>query len=179
MDIKKQSSGSHTSGKSGASSDGGHGDSQLNVPHLQPICSTGPTDASVPAHVRRKIQWNADILLRMLRQIVARRNIEKRLGLDASAMSVGSLPGGHESGDLEGSSRPDHETVLDEVKEIIVLPEFNAEAAKLEDDPSKIKLPEEVVDQMKEYVTIIASLYHHDNPFHNFEHASHVTMSVR
>jgi hypothetical protein len=31
--------------------------------------------------------------------------------------------------------------------------------------------------QLHNYVATIASLYR-DNPFHNFEHASHVTMSV-
>jgi class 3 adenylate cyclase len=35
----------------------------------------------------------------------------------------------------------------------------------------------EVVSQLKSYVTGIATMYQ-DNPFHNFEHASHVTMSV-
>jgi class 3 adenylate cyclase len=35
----------------------------------------------------------------------------------------------------------------------------------------------EVVSQLKNYVTGIATMYQ-DNPFHNFEHASHVTMSV-
>jgi class 3 adenylate cyclase len=35
----------------------------------------------------------------------------------------------------------------------------------------------EVVSELKSYVTGIATMYR-DNPFHNFEHASHVTMSV-
>jgi class 3 adenylate cyclase len=35
----------------------------------------------------------------------------------------------------------------------------------------------EAVSQLKSYVTGIAAMYR-DNPFHNFEHASHVTMSV-
>jgi class 3 adenylate cyclase len=35
----------------------------------------------------------------------------------------------------------------------------------------------EVASQLKSYVTGIATMYR-DNPFHNFEHASHVTMSV-
>ena len=32
--------------------------------------------------------------------------------------------------------------------------------------------------QLKDYVSAIAATYREDNPFHNFEHASHVTMSV-
>lgn len=114
-------------------------------------------DAAVPANLRRKIQWNADILLRMLRQIKARRNTEEKQGLDvrrrASVTDI-DLVG--------GSSRAHDQTVLDEVKEIIVLPEFNAEAAKHDEDPSKIELPEHIVDQMREYVTVVASLYHRE-----------------
>jgi hypothetical protein len=32
-------------------------------------------------------------------------------------------------------------------------------------------------DQLEDYVSAVASMYR-DNPFHNFEHASHVVMSV-
>jgi 3'5'-cyclic nucleotide phosphodiesterase len=39
------------------------------------------------------------------------------------------------------------------------------------------ELSEVVVKQLRNFVAEIASLYN-DNPFHNFEHASHVTMSV-
>jgi hypothetical protein len=34
-----------------------------------------------------------------------------------------------------------------------------------------------VLDQLEDYVSAVASMYR-DNPFHNFEHASHVVMSV-
>jgi hypothetical protein len=33
-----------------------------------------------------------------------------------------------------------------------------------------------VLDQLEDYVSAVASMYR-DNPFHNFEHASHVVMS--
>ncbi|CAB9497225.1 Receptor-type guanylate cyclase gcy [Seminavis robusta] len=172
LDIKKQSSGSHTSARSANSSE----EDALDMPHLDPMC--GPTPDTVPPHLKRKIQWNADILLRMLKQIVARRNAEKKFGVD-HALKRQSL---HDSSKGQAARIDDsskrHHTVLDEVAEIIVLPDFNAEVIKNEDDPRKIELSDEVVRQLQEYVTVIASLYHHDNPFHNFEHASHVTMSV-
>jgi class 3 adenylate cyclase len=44
------------------------------------------------------------------------------------------------------------------------------------ESPSNLIDPE-AVSQLKCYVTGIATMYR-DNPFHNFEHASHVTMSV-
>jgi hypothetical protein len=65
-------------------------------------------------------------------------------------------------------------TILDEVKEIITLP---SEPTKYKVDPFSIELSPEVTAQLTEYVTAIAQMYR-DNPFHSFEHASHVTMSV-
>jgi class 3 adenylate cyclase len=48
-------------------------------------------------------------------------------------------------------------------------------AQSAESSPNSIEA--KVVSQLQSYVTGIAAMYR-DNPFHNFEHASHVTMSV-
>ena len=40
-----------------------------------------------------------------------------------------------------------------------------------------VVIPEQIAALLENYVAGIASMYR-DNPFHNFEHASHVTMSV-
>ena len=71
----------------------------------------------------------------------------------------------------------DERTVLDEVAEVIRLPTFDARNFKGHVDPSSIELDSKVMSQLKRYVTIIAAMYR-SNPFHNFEHASHVLMSV-
>ena len=63
--------------------------------------------------------------------------------------------------------------VIDEVMEIIEVPDHRVGNL----DYESIVLPKEVVDEMYDFVTNIAAMYH-DNPFHNFEHASHVAMSV-
>jgi hypothetical protein len=68
-------------------------------------------------------------------------------------------------------------TVLGEVCEIITLPSFDAKVAKDEADYKTIDLGENVQSQLRDCVAILASMYR-DNPFHCFEHASHVTMSV-
>jgi len=69
-------------------------------------------------------------------------------------------------------------TVLDEVTEIITLPTFDEETAAGEQvDPETVELGDEVTKQLRHYVTSIASMYR-DNPFHNFEHACHVQMSM-
>lgn len=66
--------------------------------------------------------------------------------------------------------------VLDEVEEIIKLPKFEARSSGKHQGIGS-KLRREVVEQLRLYVKTVAAMYR-DNPFHNFEHASHVTMSV-
>jgi hypothetical protein len=68
-------------------------------------------------------------------------------------------------------------TVLDEVKDIVELPEFDADAVRNQEDPESIELDNVVLSQLREYVVTVATMYR-ENLFHNFEHASHVTMSV-
>jgi 3'5'-cyclic nucleotide phosphodiesterase len=68
----------------------------------------------------------------------------------------------------------DHQTVLDEVKEIIDLP---GPIQSQQNIAENVELDSEIGVQMRDYLTHVASMYP-DNPFHNFEHATHVTMSV-
>lgn len=60
-------------------------------------------------------------------------------------------------------------TVIDEVVEIIELPEWNALAARNMDSHEEIILDPFVVQQIRGYIHIIASFYR-ENSFHNFEH---------
>lgn len=114
---------------------------------------------------KRLIEWNVDVLLRLLKQIVARR---RACGLPAYGSDIKE--------DRIQFAEPG-KTVIDEVKEIIELPMFNAKAASKQEDADSVILPTEVVEQLFDYVSNIAATYN-DNPFHSFEHASHVTMSV-
>jgi hypothetical protein len=66
---------------------------------------------------------------------------------------------------------------MHEVSVIIHLPEFDKEAARHEPDPDSVDISDEVAAQLKDFVQILSTMYR-INPFHNFEHASHVTMSV-
>jgi 3'5'-cyclic nucleotide phosphodiesterase/Adenylate and Guanylate cyclase catalytic domain len=72
--------------------------------------------------------------------------------------------------------RQEGKTFLDETEEVITLAEFDAKTSenKSNDD---MALSDAVRLQLRQYVTVIASLYN-NNPFHNFEHACHVTMAV-
>lgn len=58
-----------------------------------------------------------------------------------------------------------------------MLPEFDPALAENPKAEAAIELDPAVQSQLNTLIAIIAGLYR-DNPFHNFEHASHVTMSV-
>jgi class 3 adenylate cyclase len=111
------------------------------------------------------IDWNTDVLGKIICQIMARRNNSKSCRVKK----------------LDDTSTVHHhgkgQTVIDEVKEIIELPEFDVSNFRRPQDLDSIVLPPEVASQLRDYVETIATKYH-SNPFHNFEHASHVGMSV-
>ena len=111
----------------------------------------------------RLVAWNCDILAKLLTQIVARRESRRK-----DPDSIGEIRA------LEEKYRSNR-YVLSEVQEIVRLPKYEANAQRV--DPLSIHLSEDVLGQLKDYVQTLASMYR-DNPFHNFEHASHVTMSV-
>jgi hypothetical protein len=134
------------------------GDEPLVV--IQPASETMIEDKET-----RLIGWNVEILGRLLKQIVAMRG-ENEKGTDDNDDTSTT------EDDLRLETRG--ETVLDEVQEIIALP---ATAAKYSKQPDEIELPWEVSRQLRDFVFNIAGMYR-DNPFHNFEHASHVTMST-
>jgi hypothetical protein len=121
--------------------------------------------ADVDAKTRRLVEWNVEVLMRLLKQIEARRRIlkqrEPNRKADADEYALGT----------------DDHMVIDEVREIITLPYDNF-SELIRGAEENIVLPPEVGEELTDFVTNIASLYNDTNPFHNFEHASHVTMSV-
>ena len=104
------------------------------------------------------IRWNTEVLARLLKKIVASR-VHRKSSQSSSPSLV--LP--------STEKRP-----IDEIVEIIPLPQNQVNN---DFDPAKLLLDEEITFQLRDLVASIAALYH-DNPFHSFEHASHVTMSV-
>ena len=150
---------------------------------LKESTSLEPDDniTSVDKHLRL-VDWTVEILQQLLKQVVARR-----MCLDAAKeKSSTEASAAREKSSTEASNarhstpiftKPQNQMVLDEVCEIIRLPKFDAEALKNQVKPESIVLDEAVLSQLHEYVAGIAALYR-CNPFHNFEHASHVAMSV-
>ena len=144
----------------------------------------------------RLVKWNAEVLSRLLKGIVARRNAMKQRRISqidvssqekedtadivelaveentvdenkSAAFSIASSGTGFSCTSYDSDSDSEVKTmVFDEVKEIIQLPMFDAQAAKLEEDVNHIQLEEAVRNQLVEYVTEVASMYRY-NPFHN------------
>lgn len=110
----------------------------------------------------RLIEWNVDVLLKLLRHIKAARMVR----------------GKEEEKDLQEPNdvyESSGQKILEEVQEIIELPRFSKRETKVMADPEIVELPSAVAEQLRDYVSVISSLYRQDNPFHNFEHASHGT----
>jgi hypothetical protein len=65
--------------------------------------------------------------------------------------------------------------IVEEVANIIDLPDFDQRAIAA--NPEEVTLAPKVKTQCRAFVAKLAAIYNR-NPFHNFEHATHVTMSV-
>jgi Adenylate and Guanylate cyclase catalytic domain len=111
--------------------------------------------------INRLVDWNTDVLCRILKHIVAcNRSGHKQEQVD----SINSSP-----------TKVVHQKVgamtIDEVVEVIELPELNVRAVRQMDMHNEVALDPIVVQQLRHYIYRIACLYR-NNPFHNFEHVS-------
>jgi hypothetical protein len=66
---------------------------------------------------------------------------------------------------------------LDEVQEVVVLRDDIASITACTPTEQPIPIDSSIQNDLRSYVMMISEMYH-ENPFHNFEHACHVTMSV-
>ena len=108
--------------------------------------------------------WVCSLLLPHLKAIKARRSVMKPQVSPAERLKA-----------LEKRLRQKY-TVLEEVKEVIDLPVRNGDMPDYETSSSP-ELSRKVVDQLKTYITLVASLYE-PNSFHQWAHACHVTSSM-
>ncbi|CAJ1957210.1 unnamed protein product [Cylindrotheca closterium] len=108
----------------------------------------------------RQVEWLVDLLQRLISQIVAGRGRKSREEFEPSEVIA-----------RDG-------TVLEEITESIELPKFDPRAAKaIAARSSAIRVPNELVSELREFVKSVSKNYR-KNPFHNFSHAIHVTMSA-
>jgi 3'5'-cyclic nucleotide phosphodiesterase len=126
------------------------------------VHSALPRTTELDQRYRLQVKWNVDVLQQRLQSILSER--ANRLEITTES-----------HGDPAQTSTPS--TIpLDEVKESLRLPRLDTPSIGLERVKPFI-LPKQVIEQLESFVTAVARLYP-GHPFHNFEHASHVTMSV-
>jgi Adenylate and Guanylate cyclase catalytic domain len=96
----------------------------------------------------RLIDWNVELLMRHLKMIAARRQSIRatKIGGYAKMMSCSLTP------------RPGIQPI-EEVVEVIELPEFDAEASNMKFDADSAQISTAVFEQLRSYVTSIAALY--------------------
>lgn len=123
----------------------------------------------------RLVDWCSEELGKLLKKVVARRKAKHVLSAKGrsirNSMRLSSSSTSDDAASL-GFARP-----LDEVKDVVTLPEVNLRELENEIPSDSIQLHKNVTAQLHKYVSSIATMYK-QNPFHNFEHASHVAMSV-
>eukprot|EP00934_Nitzschia_sp_Nitz4_P003606 Nitzschia sp. Nitz4//scaffold172_size47551//36784//40556//NITZ4_007147-RA/size47551-augustus-gene-0.40-mRNA-1//1//CDS//3329538768//3596//frame0 len=135
-------------------------------PKLKPKPNAVYIDA---VRIDRLVSWNVDVLSRLIRGILAHNARKGKSILKIMGETINPESGPPTLHRFQG--RP-----IDEVTDIFNMPAFDPNQGK--ETPS-IDLDPVVTEQLRQYVAAIAATYHgSQNPFHNFEHASHVCMSV-
>eukprot|EP00980_Cylindrotheca_fusiformis_P005057 scaffold1072_cov124-Cylindrotheca_fusiformis.AAC.3 len=126
-------------------------------------CALDPEDIRVLTKTERLVEWDVALLTSLLQQIIASRGgvVENIRSLSTEERTIGS-----------------NGTVLEEFTPIIPLKRFEAADLQQRQRPSAIEISDKVKCQIRGYVSNVASMYK-DNPFHNFEHANHMTASVK
>jgi hypothetical protein len=133
------------------------------IPHADVLHETGLHEKT-----NRLAHWNIDVLRRLLKQMMAQR-VAAGAAMTASDMKFEAK--------VLKQRQTQATNPLDEVVDVITLPQFNARAAQKQVNALNIDLDDKMESELCDYVTTIAAMYR-NNPFHNFEHASHVAMSV-
>eukprot|EP00980_Cylindrotheca_fusiformis_P026482 scaffold16265_cov115-Cylindrotheca_fusiformis.AAC.1 len=112
----------------------------------------------------RLVEYNVEVLASLLQQIIASR-------ADVVARNDTSLS-------IIEATIGTGDTVLEEFVSIIPLKRFDAGDLSKRQKASSIDIGEVAKTQLRSFLANVASMYP-NNPFHNFEHASHVTASVK
>ena len=152
----------YTEAMEGSSSPAQEVGGELQRTFSQQILQPTETHLSEAERHSRLVEWNAELLGRLLKSIIARRRAGRKKPDKWEDIQK-----------LEDAYKEREALVMDEVVEVIEMPSYS----DVGESPENIELPSVVVQQLKAFVETISYMYR-DNPFHNFEHASHVCMSV-
>lgn len=117
-----------------------------------------PQRAAASSKLDRLVDWNVDVLKKLLYLIIAKRNAKSNQVTQEQRKDLSDL-------EVQLTTR---QHPLEEVQEIVMLPPFEGKSTVPRVRPKDINVPEEVLSQLREFVRSIAVLYR-DTPFHNFE----------
>lgn len=106
----------------------------------------------------RRIDWVCEILQHRIQMVLSAQNSSSSSSILAFHSRQGSIP-------------------IDEITEVLPFRPVDIGVMKQSTNNCSLELDDDVKNQLRQYVNAIAAMYHM-NPFHNFEHAMHVTMSV-
>ena len=114
-------------------------------------------DLNLTRSEERWIEWNAKLFEHLLRQIVARRTVGGGIAipLPAELTKLSSIGSSTQS---RTASKTNASMPLEEVKTIIELPDFDKRAARRQRDNRDVELPENVVKQLKDFITEVAEM---------------------
>jgi 3'5'-cyclic nucleotide phosphodiesterase len=130
------------------------------------------------SNLKRIVTWVVDGLSPLLKNIARQRiplqQEQQHVPYDKTLQSL-------ESELIHNGNKPSLHRVTNEVKEVIDFSGLVYDATCCHDDTShsdeSTSFDEDVIHQLSQYIHVIATTYQ-SNAFHNFDHASHVTMSV-
>jgi Adenylate and Guanylate cyclase catalytic domain len=137
-----------------------HSASSYGQEKIAPVTALCTKDLGLDERTIRLVDWNTEMLVKLLQAIAARREEMKSASKESKRLRQSTkfkLAENHIS-DI-GKKTP-----LEEVREIITLPEFDGGVKQV--NPDQIKIPQEVVQELHHLVSSIAKLYN-KNPFHN------------
>ena len=115
--------------------------------------------APVDDKYSRLIDWNVDVLLHHLARVISNRSRNPPKGSLVDHRNEVALP----------------PSAVNDVAEVVALPPFDADASQFRRARPDVSMLQQTRADLHEYVKRI-HVYYRDVPFHNFEHASHVTL---
>lgn len=129
---------------------------KARISHHKSLAIRSIASAANARKTERLVAWNTELLLQLLKHIVAKRQVgtgRKTMPAALTAMAQNIASDG---------------MVVEEVTEIIQLPDFDERLSSKKIDMNTVQLSQDVIAQTRRFVSLIASMYR-DNPFHNFE----------
>jgi 3'5'-cyclic nucleotide phosphodiesterase len=144
--------------KASSESDGSKGNDESIANDFPP----GATDTVLPSDQNAKmIDWICELLQKQIKNVLSSRE-SSRKQFRSSSVSMQHIE----------TSAP-----IDELVESIILPDFSKSKSDAKQFTDQPVLNDTIISQLHQLVSTMAQSYN-NNPFHNFEHACHVTMSV-